>query len=208
MQRPASPFHHVPADEMPADLREIHAASLDDVGEGERIEVFANHPALYRWYVESFYGKLFDNQDGTMVLDTRTKQLIRLKMSLTHGCYVCNRGNIPAAMSAGFTEAQIDAILSPTPELFTAAELAVLELGDQIAMQNLDGGLSPELYARLSAHFGDAEILEMGVIAGMLTGWTKTMFTFDLVTREDNCPIASHTTDGQRSTAVVIAPRT
>jgi hypothetical protein len=24
----------------------------------------------------------------------------------------------------------------------------------------------------------------------VLTGWTKLMFTFDLVTREDNCPIA------------------
>jgi alkylhydroperoxidase family enzyme len=191
VQRPSSSLNHVAPDDMPEDMRKYHAASLDVVGEAERIEVFANHPALYRWYIDSFYGKLFDNQDATMVLDDRTKQLIRLKMSLTHGCFVCNRGNIPAAMSAGFSEAQIDAILFPSAELFTPAELAVLELGDQIAMQNLDGSLTPELYDRLRPHFSDAEILEMGVIAGMLTGWTKTMFTFDLVTREDNCPIGA-----------------
>jgi hypothetical protein len=27
------------------------------------------------------------------------------------------------------------------------------------------------------------------VIAGILSGWTKTMFTLDLVTREDSCSI-------------------
>jgi len=69
------------------------------------------------------------------------------------------------------------------------AELAVLELGDQICMQNLGGALSPELHERLRQHFSDAEILELGVVAAMLTGWTKLMFTFDLVTREDSCPI-------------------
>ncbi len=191
MQRPSSPFTHRPPEDMPDDLRRYHAASMDVVGEGERIEVFANHPSLYRWYIDNFYGKLFDNADGTMVLQNRIKQLIRLKMSLTHGCFVCNRGNIPAALSAGFTDEQIDAILAPTPDLFSPAELAVLELGDQIAMQNLDGSLTQDLYDRLNEHFSDAEVLEMGVIAGMLTGWTKTMFTFDLVTREDNCPIGA-----------------
>jgi hypothetical protein len=44
--------------------------------------------------------------------------------------------------------------------------------------------------ARPEEHGGShAEILELGVVAAMLTGWTKLMFTFDLVTREDNCPI-------------------
>ncbi len=32
---------------------------------------------------------------------------------------------------------------------------------------------------------------ELGVIAAILTGWTKLMFTFDLVTREDSCPIVA-----------------
>lgn len=56
-------------------------------------------------------------------------------------------------------------------------------------MQNPGGTLSPGLHERLSRHFSDAEILELGVVAAMLTGWTKLMFTFGLVTREDSCPI-------------------
>lgn len=189
MHRPASPLTHVAAADMPEDLRQLHAASLDVVGEAERIEVFAAHPDLYRWYHQNFYRKLFENSDGTMVLDIRWKELIRLKMSLSHGCFVCNSFNVPSALAAGFTQAQIDSVLSPTLELFSPAELAVLELGDQICMQNLGGALSPGLHERLRRHFSDAEILELGVVAAMLTGWTKLMFTFDLVTREDNCPI-------------------
>jgi alkylhydroperoxidase family enzyme len=189
MRRPASPLTHVAATDMPEDLRQLHAASLEVVGEAERIEVFAAHPDLYRWYHQNFYRKLFENSDGTMVLDIRWKELIRLKMSLSHGCFVCNSFNVPSALAAGFTQPQIDSVLAPTPDLFSAAELAVLELGDQICMQNLGGALSPELHERLRQHFSDAEILELGVVAAMLTGWTKLMFTFDLVTREDSCPI-------------------
>ncbi|MCU1656986.1 MAG: Carboxymuconolactone decarboxylase [Pseudonocardiales bacterium] len=189
MERPSSPLTHVAPADMPDDLRAMHATSLDVVGEAERIEVFATHPDLYRWYHENFYRKLFENGDGTMLLERRWKELIRLKMSLSHGCFVCNSFNVPSALAAGFTQAQIDAVLDPAAELFTPAELAVLELGEQIAMQNLDGALTPELHERLGRHFSDAEILELGVIAAMLTGWTKLMFTFDLVTREDSCPI-------------------
>jgi hypothetical protein len=50
MRRPASPLTHVTATDMPEDLRQLHAASLEVVGEAERIEVFAAHPDLYRWY--------------------------------------------------------------------------------------------------------------------------------------------------------------
>jgi alkylhydroperoxidase family enzyme len=194
MRRPGSVLTHIPTADMPDDLRQLHSASLQTVGEAERIEVFANHPDLYRWYQENFYRKLFQNSDGTMLLDMRWKELIRLTMSLTHGCFVCNSFNVPSAIAAGFTQAQVEAILDPTPELFSPAELAVIELGDQIAMQNLDGALTPQLYDRLTPHFSDGEILELGVIAGILTGWTKFMMTFDLVTREDNCPIGTHQT--------------
>jgi alkylhydroperoxidase family enzyme len=191
MQRPASLLTHVDPADMPQDLRAIHAASLEAVGEAERVEVFANHPAAYRWYRENFYGKVFENADGTMVLDMRWKELIRLTLSLTHGCFVCNASNIPTTIAAGYSQEQIESILDPDPTLFSPAERAVIDLGKQISMQNLDGSMTPELHGRLAAHFTDAEILELGLIAAILTGWTKLMFTFDLVTREDNCPVPS-----------------
>ena len=119
MQRPASPLAHTAPADMPEDLRQLHAASTEVVGEAERIEVFAAHPELYRWYQQNFYRTLFENGDGTMVLDMRWKELIRLKMSLSHGCFVCNSFNVPSARAVGFTQAQIDSILDPTPEEFS-----------------------------------------------------------------------------------------
>jgi non-ribosomal peptide synthetase component F len=50
MQRPASPLPDMAPADMPEDLRKLHAASTEVVGEAERIEVFAAHPDLYRWY--------------------------------------------------------------------------------------------------------------------------------------------------------------
>jgi hypothetical protein len=58
MRRPASYLTHVATADMPEDLRQLHAASLEVVGEAERIEVFAVHPDLYRWYHQNFWTKL------------------------------------------------------------------------------------------------------------------------------------------------------
>ena len=40
----------------------------------------------------------------------RYKQLARLKLSLLHGCRTCNRQNVPGALAAGVSQAQIDAM--------------------------------------------------------------------------------------------------
>jgi len=108
--------------------------------------VFAAHPDLYRWYQQNFYRTLFENGDGTMVADMRWKELIRLKISLSHGYSWCN----------SFTCHGRAAGIHPGPDRldprshpgrnFSPAELAVLELGDQISMQNLDGALTPDLH--------------------------------------------------------------
>jgi alkylhydroperoxidase family enzyme len=182
---------HVSSVELPADLRRIHENSLVSVGEAERIEVFGNHPALYRWYVDNFYGKLFAPGSPDSIVDMRWKELIRLKLSLTHGCFVCNKANIPSTILAGFTAAQVDNIVAPTAAHFDEQELAVLELGEQFVMGAAGGGLTPELYGRLANHFSDAQILELGLIATILTAWTRLMFVFDLVTREDSCDLVS-----------------
>jgi alkylhydroperoxidase family enzyme len=108
---------------------------------------------------------------------------------------VCNTGNIPSALAAGFSQAKIDHVLDPSLDYFSEQELAILDLGDQIVMHHVDGSLTPDLHARLAKYFDDGEILELGLIAAILTGWTKLMFVFDLVTREDSCPIPNRNRD-------------
>lgn len=184
---PDTLLSRVPVEELPDDFRRLREASIAVAGDGDRLEVFGNHPALYRWYQSNFYGAVFQNGSPDMVLDPRWKELIRLKLSLTNGCFVCNAHNVPAAAAAGYSQAQIDAMDDEDSPLFTPQEQAVLALGRMFAIANPDPLLSPELYGRLSAYFSDAEILELGFVATILSGWTKLIFAYGLVTRE--CPI-------------------
>lgn len=184
---PDTLLSRVPVEQLPEDFQQLRESSIAIAGDGDRLEVFGNHPALYRWYQSNFYGAVFQNGSPDMVVDRKWKELIRLKLSLTNGCFVCNAHNVPAAAAAGYSQAQIDAMDDDDSPLFTAQERAVLALGRMFAIANPDPLLSPELYERLSAHFSDAEILELGFVATILSGWTKLIFAYDLVTRE--CPI-------------------
>ena len=186
---PNTLLSRVPADQLPEDLKLLRDSSIEVAGDGDRLEVFGNHPALYRWYQSNFYGSIFDNGNGDMVVETKWKELIRLKLSLTNGCFVCNAHNVPAALASGYSQEQIDAMGDANSPLFSPQEQAVLALGEVFAIENSAGSLTPELYGRLSAYFSDAEILELGFVATILSGWTKMIFAYDMVTRE--CPINS-----------------
>ena len=73
----------------------------------------------------------------------RYKQLARLKLSLIHGCRTCNKQNVPGALEAGFTQAQIDALSDGNAEPFAPAERAVIDYAEQIALSNMDGRMTP-----------------------------------------------------------------
>ena len=113
-----------------------------------------------------FYGDIF----FAGKVDERYKQLARLRLSQIHGCRTCNKQNVPGAMSAGFTDAQIAAMDTPNGDLFTDAELAVLEFAEQMALTNHDGKVDETLYRRLSTHFSDAEICELGTVMAVIAG--------------------------------------
>lgn len=174
-----------------AALLPAHQAIWDEgmrrTGEATIVEVMANHPELLSWYFDEFYGRLFYNADAAMTVDVRTKELLRIKLSKQHGCQFCNRSNTVDALRAGISEEQLEAILDPKPALFDERDLAVIELADQMKLQNMSGELSPELYTRLRRHFSDKQIMEMGMMCAVLTGMAK--FTFDMVTRTEQCPI-------------------
>ncbi len=169
---------------LPEDLRRLRESSVAIAGDGVRLEVFGHHPAVYRFYQQAFYGAFFDNLGGDMVVERKWKDLIRLKLSLTNGCFVCNAHNVPGALAAGYSQEQVDAMGDSSSPLFSSQEQAVLALGELFAIRETDPLLTPKLYARLSTHFSDAEILELGFFATIVSGWTKMIFAYDLITRE------------------------
>jgi hypothetical protein len=65
-----------------------------------------------------------------------------------------------------------------------------MRLADEMALQNMAGDLDAGLRADLAQHFEPAELVELALVAAVLTGMAKMLFVFDLVSREAECPIA------------------
>jgi AhpD family alkylhydroperoxidase len=179
----------IPRDAMSDSLKPLWDMGMSRTGDATIIEVMANAPEILRWYFDEFYGGLFYNKNPAMTLDVRTKELLRLKLSKQHGCQFCNRSNTVDGLAAGLTQAQIDGLLNPTSDLFDEKDMAVIAVCEEMMLQNMHGQFTEELYARLKPYYDDKQIIEMGFIAAVLTGVAKWIFTFDMVNREETCPI-------------------
>jgi len=156
-------------------------------GSATFVEVFAQAPQSLDLVMNKFYASLFFGGQ----VEQRYKQLARLKLSLLHGCRTCNKQNIPGARSAGFTDAQIDALIRGEVTPFTAAERAVIAYAEQVALTNMRGEMTPELLKRLREHFSEADILELGTVMAIICGMAKLSFVLDLVEKESYCPFVS-----------------
>ena len=181
---PHTPLNRVSPETMPSDLREAWSQSMDLRGDATFFEAFGNHPELFRWYVNEFYGRVFS---GGLV-ERRYKELLRLKLSTLHGCRFCNQGNRADARAAGFSEVEIDAIADPSSSVFQGADRAVLMLGARLSMIDTGGRIDDASFAMLSEYFDDAQIIELGMVGAVLSGMAKFLFVFDLVEKEEDCP--------------------
>ncbi len=177
-------MHRVAEADMSQALKAARAGALALTGDASIIEVFANSPKVAEFFFDNFYQGLFFNGDVPL----RYKELLRLRLSKVHGCWFCNRNNEAGAKAAGFTDTQIQAIGGDADAPFTDAERAVLGLADQLALTNMGGALTPELYAALKAQFTDADIVELSMVGAILGGLNKMAFVLDLVEREAWCP--------------------
>ncbi len=148
------------------------------------VEVFAQAPEVLDFVMQKFYMGLFF---GGQVAQ-RYKQLARLKLSLLHGCQTCNKQNVPGALEAGFSQQQIDALISGDTSPFTPAERAVIEYAEQVALTNMQGEMSPRLFTDLRAHFSEADILELGTVMAVISGMAKLSFVLNIVETERYCP--------------------
>jgi AhpD family alkylhydroperoxidase len=187
MPNPAIPA--IPRDDLPEDLKPLYDTGLERTGDATIIQIMAQQPDILRWYFGEFYDGLFYNKHPGARVDIRTKELLRLKLSKQHGCQFCNRFNTVEALAAGITQEQVDAIFEPSSPVWTDKDRAVIALAEEMMLQNMEGQLSPTLYAHLRRHYDDGEIIEIGFIAAVLTGVAKWIFTFDMVNREEICPI-------------------
>lgn len=151
-------------------------------GEPAFIEAMANAPELLTFAMVEFYQKIF----FAGRVEQKYKQLVRLRLSLAHGCRSCNLQNRAGMRQVGYDDAQIAAI-DGDRTAFTKAEQAVLRFADEMVLTNAGGRLDEALYGRLGEHFDDAQICELAVVAGFIGGMAKMAFVLDLVEREPTC---------------------
>lgn len=175
---------------LPDDLKPLWDSGVERTGDATIIGVMAHQPDILRWYFGAFYDGLFYNKHPGMRVDVRTKELLRLKLSKQHGCQFCNRFNTVEAMKAGITQAQVEAIFDLDAPCWNAKDRAILALAEEMMLQNMSGHLSPALHERLRAFYDEGQIVEIGFIAAVLTGVAKWIFTYDMVNREETCPIS------------------
>lgn len=154
-------------------------------GDATFFEIFGNHPRLYDWYTRRFYGEVFN--DG--LLDRRVKELVRYRLSTLHGCKFCNQGNRLDALDSGLSERELESVGRDDYSVFDDRDRAALMLAQRLALSSEDARLDGPLYDLLAGQFSDAEILELGMVIGILSGMARFLFAFDLVEREASCPI-------------------
>lgn len=185
-------FTAVPREEMSAELQGLYDHTEERTGDTRLIGAGANAPEVLDWFFNSYYKRIFY---GGRV-DVRIKEMVRLRLSRSHGCEFCNKWNTVDTLEAGVSPEAVAAITAWPDELdeqyFSARELAALRFADQMTIQNMDGHLDEALYGELREHFNDAEVFELGMALAMLTGMAKFVFTADLVHKESNCPVPSY----------------
>ena len=180
-------FTRTPRDKLPEKFHLAWDTLNQLTAEPAFVEVFASNPDMLEFVMNQFYMGIFFGGK----VDQRYKQLVRLKLSLLHGCRTCNKQNVPGALAAGITQAQVDAMEEFEHGPFTDAEKAVIAYADEVALTNAEGRLTPTLFQRLRAHFSEADILELGVTMAIISGMAKLSFVLDLVEKETYCPFAA-----------------
>lgn len=181
---PAPRLPRVAEHDMPDDIQAFKNASMDLRGDATFFEVMANNPELLRWYINDFYGDVF--KSGRVPAEAL--EVLRLRLSAQHGCKFCNQGNRLSARDAGLTDDEIDALFTDDLSALRDALIPVAQLSDELKLTNDAGALSKELHARLAQHYTPGQIVELGMIGGILTGIAKFLFAFDLVEKEEFYP--------------------
>jgi hypothetical protein len=90
-------FTRTPRESLPEGIQPAWDMLNKLTGEPTFIEVFAQAPELLNLVMNEFYMKVFF---GGRV-EQRYKQLVRLRLSIVHGCRTCNKQNVPGALEAG-----------------------------------------------------------------------------------------------------------
>jgi AhpD family alkylhydroperoxidase len=110
-------------------------------------------------------------------LDTRLRELIKVRASQLNGCAYCLDMHTKDARSHGESEQRLYALNAwrETP-FFTDRERAALEWTEHLTLL-AQKGISDELYERIRQHFSEDEIMHLALAVVQAIGWNRLVMT-------------------------------
>jgi AhpD family alkylhydroperoxidase len=114
------------------------------------------------------------------LLPPRLVELVRLRVAFHNQCRSCMAMRSAEAIDDGLSEDLVCDLVRPeeAPDL-TEAERAALAYADALAIAHL--GIGDALFDRLRLHFGDDEIIELGMHVAVFLGLGRVAMSWDLV---------------------------
>jgi AhpD family alkylhydroperoxidase len=114
-------------------------------------------------------------------IDMATKELVIMRVSHINGCRYCLAGHHDAALAAGVTGPQLDAVCDRGDlDALAPRERAIVRWVDQITHDA--SGVSDELTAATLDHVREHQLVELTLLAGTITTLNHYCTAFDIPT--------------------------
>lgn len=174
--------------DLPPFLKIMHdSANAEDWSTRHCARAFAAHPGILESYL-AFYYPFHASEPGSL-LDSRIKELVRLRIATLNGCKTCKAARLaPDEVSEQEAAVGVD---DPADMEFMARERAALALAEQMALDHHD--FDDGAMRALRQHFSQAETLELMMMIGQYIGFGRMLAMLQL--EETHCPIGSEGND-------------
>ena len=162
-------------------LRKLHDDARDtDWSTRPVARAFGSHPELLESYLKFYYP--FHKSAGAGLLESRLKELVRLRIATLNGCKTCKAARLDAEK---VREEEVFGVDTASEATFTAREYAAIRLAETMAVDHF--AIDDDFIRDLRRHFSEAEILELMMMAGQYIGFGRMLAILQL--EEMSCPI-------------------
>ena len=155
---------YVPLEEMTPEMRvEMERCAREGTPRPESSAIRAHVPAAF-WFFANAWNDLFRNG----VVHHSLKELCRVYVSRSVKCEYCGNQRSEQGRAGGLVEGKYDELMNfESSDTYSEREKAALAYAEAIVWT---GSADDELWERLYAHFGEAELVELGCFVGLTMG--------------------------------------
>jgi alkylhydroperoxidase family enzyme len=155
---------YVPLEEMTPEMRvEMERCAREGTPRPESSAIRAHVPAAF-WFFANAWNDLFRNG----IVDHSLKELCRVYVARSVKCEYCGNQRSEQGRAGGLVEGKYDELMNfESSDTYSEREKAALAYTEAIVWT---GSADDELWERLYAHFGEAELVELGCFVGLTMG--------------------------------------